>query len=83
MCVRTTTPALFRELYALAHTIQRNDGYRGEEKQVSEHFRTERARIKCQMLRNMTSAVIPRTFILRAKLACVERASTANVSTTG
>jgi len=43
----------------------------------------ERARIKCQMLRNMTSAVIPRPFILRARLACVERASTANVSTTG
>jgi len=71
------------ELYALAHTIQHNDASRGEEKQVSDRLRVERADVKCQMLRNMTSTVIPRTFILHARLVCVERTSTANVSTTG
>jgi hypothetical protein len=42
VCVRTITPALLTELYALAHTIQRNDAFRGKEKHVSEHFRTQR-----------------------------------------
>jgi hypothetical protein len=41
----------FGELYALTHTIQRNDTYRGEDKQESDCFRVERACAKCRAFR--------------------------------
>jgi hypothetical protein len=51
--------APFRELYALAHTIQRNDTHRGEDKQESDCFGVERADVKCRPLGNMTPAMTP------------------------
>jgi len=47
----------FRELYALAHTIQRCDTYRGEDKQESECFGAERADVKCRAPGNMIPLV--------------------------
>ena len=44
----------FRELYALTHTIQRNDTYRGGDKQESDRYGVERAEVKCRAPRNMT-----------------------------
>jgi len=54
----------FGELYALTHTIQRNDTYRGEDKQESDCFGVERADVKCRPLWNMTPAMIMLPFIL-------------------
>jgi hypothetical protein len=40
----------FGELYALTHMIQRNETYRGEDKQGSDCFGVERACSKCRRL---------------------------------
>ena len=48
--------APFGELYALTHTIQRNDTHRREDKQTSDCFRVERAGVKCPALRNMSGS---------------------------
>jgi hypothetical protein len=45
------------ELYALTHTIQRNDTCHGEDKQESDCFGVERADVKCRALGNMTPAM--------------------------
>lgn len=56
--------ALLRDLYALAHTIQRNDDRRGEDKRVSDCFGMERAGMKSQTLRRMTPALTSGPIIL-------------------
>jgi hypothetical protein len=54
----------FGEVYALTHTIQRNDTYRGEDKQESDCFGVERADAKCRTLGTMTPAMTMWPFIL-------------------
>ena len=49
----------FRERYALAHTIQRNDTHRREDKPRSDCFGVERADVKCQALGNVIPSLTP------------------------
>jgi len=46
----------FRELYALTHTIQRNDTHRDEDKQESDCIGVERADVKYRTLGSITSS---------------------------
>jgi len=56
--------APFEELYALTHTIQRNNTHRREDKQESDYFGVERADVKCPAPGNITPAMTMWPFIL-------------------